>query len=329
MIDEPFLDLKRLRVLQEVERRGTVSAAASALHLTPSAVSQQIAGLSRDLGVPLLAKQGRGVRLTGQAQLLLEHGAIVAEQLDRARADLAAWTDGEIGRVRIGALSTGIASIVGPGMARLRETQPGIDITVKEVEAPDAFGLLDTGELDLVVSVDYRDAPGRSDSRYTRVDLITDRLDVVLPVGHPLATERAWRDGIKLELLADEPWVSSSPMDPCSMITTAVCAVAGFSPDIRHECLEWDAAAALVAAGAGVALIPRLAQPLRPAGLVTIPVVGSPAARLIFGIVRAGAYASPPALAVLETLVEIAAERPDSAERYPHAPRPAAAAATA
>ena len=235
--------------------------------------------------------------MPGPAQLLLEHGAIVAEQLDKARADLAAWTDGEIGRVRIGALSTGIASIVAPGMARLRETQPGIELTVKEVEAPEAFTLLDTGELDLVVSVDYRDAPGRSDSRYQRVDLITDRMDVVLPVGHPLATERAWRDGITLELLADEPWVSSSPVDPCSMITAAVCAVAGFSPDIRHECLEWDAAAALVAAGAGVALIPRLARPLRPAGLVTLPVVGSPASRLIFGIVRAGAHASPPAMA--------------------------------
>lgn len=324
MLDEPFLDLKRLRVLHEVDRRGTVSGAAAALHLTPSAVSQQISGLARDVGVPLLEKQGRGVRLTGQAQLLLEHGAIISEQLDRARADLAAWTDGEMGRVRIGALSTGIASIVGPAMARLRESQPGIDITVKEVEAPEAFTLLDTGELDLVVSVDYRDAPSRSDGRYTRVDLITDRMDVVLPVSHPLATERAWRDGIKLELLADEPWVSSAPTDPCSMITAAVCAVAGFSPNIRHECLEWDAAAALVAAGAGVALIPRLARPLRPAGLVTLPVVGSPASRLIFALTRAGAHASPPAMAVLEMLVQVAAERPDAADRYPSAPRPKA-----
>jgi DNA-binding transcriptional LysR family regulator len=93
---------------------------------------------------------------------------------------------------------------------------------------------------------------------------------------------------------------------------TAVCAVAGFSPSIRHHCQEWDAGAAIVAAGAGVALIPRLAQPLRPAGLVTCPVVGSPASRLIFAIARAGAQAAPPALAVFDTLVAVASERHDA-----------------
>src|SRR6195952_6123451 len=106
------IDVRRLRVLREVERRGTVSAAAGALHLTPSAVSQQLAGLSRDLGVPLLVKQGRGVRLTGQAHVLLEHAALVEEQLDRARADLEAWGEGIVGHGKVGGLSTGIAALV-------------------------------------------------------------------------------------------------------------------------------------------------------------------------------------------------------------------------
>src|SRR6185437_328922 len=103
------IDLRRLRVLRELEQRGTVAATASALHLTPSAVSQQLAGLSREVGAQLLEKHGRGVRLTGQARVLLSHATVVQEQLERARADLAAWQEGELGEVRVAAMSTAIS----------------------------------------------------------------------------------------------------------------------------------------------------------------------------------------------------------------------------
>lgn len=84
------IDVRRLRLLRELRAHSTIGATARALHLTPSAVSQQIAGLSRDLGVPMLAPRGRGVRLTPQAELLLEHAALIDAQLERARADLSA-----------------------------------------------------------------------------------------------------------------------------------------------------------------------------------------------------------------------------------------------
>jgi DNA-binding transcriptional LysR family regulator len=312
MSAEPVIDLRRLRVLREVERRGTISAAAGALHLTPSAVSQQLAGLARDLDVPLLEREGRGVRLTGQARVLLAHAEIVEGQLDRARADLANWSEGTAGTVRVGALSTGITALVGPAIRRLRDRRAGLEITVTEVEPPQAFDLLDAGELDIVIAVDYRDAPSRRDARYLRRDLLSDPLDIVLPADHPLATPAAGRDGLPLERLADERWVSSEAQDPCAMITTAVCAVAGFSPDVRHHCEEWDAAAALVAAGCGVALIPRLAQPLRQPGLFRCPVDGAPAARLLFALARASAESAPPVMAVLDAIGEVAAERPDA-----------------
>lgn len=307
-----MIDLKRLGVLREVERRGTISAAADSLHLTPSAVSQQLSGLARDLDVPLLERQGRGVRLTGQARVLLEHAEIVAGQLDRARVDLANWSEGTVGTVRVGSLSTGIAALVGPAISLLAERRPGLEITVSESEPPSAFEQLDNGELDVVVAVDYRDAPSRRDPRYLRCDLLSDPLDVVLPAGHPLATPAAARKGIRLERLAGERWISSEANDPCAMITTAVCAVAGFSPDVRHHTMEWDAAAALVAAGAGVALIPRLAQPLRPPGLFRAPVDGAPASRLLFALARASAQSSPPVMVVLDAIAEVAAARPDA-----------------
>jgi DNA-binding transcriptional LysR family regulator len=299
------IDLRRLRVLRELEQRGTVAATATALHLTPSAVSQQLAGLSREIGVPLLEKHGRNVRLTGQARVLLSHAVVVHEQLERARADLAAWDEGAIGEIRIGSLSTGVPSLVAPAFARLRAERPGIAIKVVESEPPAVFTALDVGDLDVVVSSDYPEGPARQDPRYHRVDLLADPLDAVLPEGHPLAAT----SGIRLETLAAESWVGSDSGDPCARILQAVCAAAGFSPDITHRCDEWGAIASLVAVGAGVALIPRIAQTAMGDGVVVCPVVGTPASRQIFAAVRAGAQTDPVVAAMLDILVAVAEER--------------------
>jgi DNA-binding transcriptional LysR family regulator len=299
------IDLRRLKVLRELDQRGTVAATAAALHLTPSAVSQQLAGLARDIGAPLLEKHGRRVRLTGQARVLLSHAVVVQEQLERARADLASWDEGALGEVRIGSLSTGVAALVAPTYARLALSHPGIKVSVDEAEPPGVFTALDVGDLDVVVTSDYPDGPARHDRRYHRVDLLTDPLDAVLAIGHPLARP----EGLRLETLAAETWVGSAPGDPCSQIMLAVCAAAGFTPDIVHRSMEWAAAASLVAAGCGVALIPRLAQPL-PAEVVVCPIVETPAARLIFAAVRAGAQNDPVIATVLDILQEVARERP-------------------
>jgi DNA-binding transcriptional LysR family regulator len=105
--------------------------------------------------------------------------------------------------------------------------------------------------------------------------------------------------------------VGAAASDACSHIVTGICAAAGFSPDVAHYCREWDAVAALVAAGVGVALIPRSAQPLRPRGLAVLPVVGAPATRLLFALVRAGTELDPGTHAALEALRAVAAARPD------------------
>src|SRR5512147_3034538 len=156
---EPFsttftIDVRRLRVLRELQQRGTIGATARALALTPSAISQQIASLSREVGVPLLAPQGRNVRLTTQARILLEHAALVDAQLERARADLAAFQAGVVGRVAIGSFATAISGLVAPAMERLRRQRPRLMVGVREIDAPEAFTLLDRGDLDLVVTVD-------------------------------------------------------------------------------------------------------------------------------------------------------------------------------
>ena len=296
------IDPRRLRVLREVGLRGTVTAAAGGLHLTPSAVSQQIAVLSRELGVPLLEKTGRGVRLTGQARLLLAHASVVQAQFERARAELAAFSEGAIGTVAVAGFATAISGLVAPVIASLSRSRPGITVTAVESEPPDLFTRLDRGDLDVAVAVDYRKVPPRNDPNYFRVDLLADALDVVLPADHRLAD----RPGVELAELAGDVFVSASPGSSCSEVTLAVCAAAGFNPDVRHYSADWQAVAALVAVGAGVALVPRLAQPLDRPGLVVRPTIGPVAARNIFAAVRAGSQDDPAIAVVLEALGEAA-----------------------
>jgi DNA-binding transcriptional LysR family regulator len=293
------IDLRRLRVLRELDQRGTVAATASALHLTPSAVSQQLAVLARELGVPLLERRGRGVRLTGQARLLLEHAGAVQAQLERARADLAAWDEGKLGFVTIGGFPSAIAGLVAPAMRELASARPGVRLTVVESEPPDIFTRLDAGDVDVAISVDHRLGPARDDRRYFRVDLLADPLDAVVPVGHPAASDPA---GIRLTDLASDSWIAGNPGDFCTEVVLALCATAGFSPVQRHHSSDWDAVGALIAAGAGVALAPRLLQPLRAEGLVVRPVIGHRAVRNIFAAVRAGSQHDPVLSAVLEEL---------------------------
>jgi DNA-binding transcriptional LysR family regulator len=307
---EPFsnaftIDFRRLRVLRELRRRGTVGATAGALNLTPSAVSQQIAALGREAGVPLLAPQGRGVRLTPQALLLLDHASAIEAQLERARADLAAFRQGDAGQVSLGAFATAITGIVAPALARLRRARPGLRLTVLETEAPECFTRLDAGTLDLVITVDHRSGPSRADPRYSRLDLLDDPLRALLPADHPLARGAA----VRLEDLAGEPWIVGAMRGPCQEVGLAACSAAGFTPDIRHHANDWAAVAALVAAGCGVALVPLLASGGAPLpGTALRPLAGGQQpSRHIYAAIRAGSERHPCLAPVLDALREAAA----------------------
>ena len=309
-IDSPdfTIDLRKLRLLRAVEQRGTVIAAASWLHLTPSAVSQQIAGLARELGVPLLEKQGRGVRLTGHARVLLGHAHTIEAQLELARADLAAFGDGSVGEVRVATLPTAVAAVLGPAMAELRVQRPGLQVLSRDMDPKGALRALDSGDVDIAITVDHPGGPRPDDPRYARVDLITDILDVVVREDHPLAGEAQ----IELAELAHEQWISGNPNDACAAIADNACAAAGFQPNVRHWTVEYDALAALVSAGAGVGLVPRLAQPLRFPNVRTVPVTGASPARLVYAITRVGRAADAPTSVVLQKLREVAAARHDA-----------------
>ncbi|MEU8968410.1 LysR family transcriptional regulator [Streptomyces monashensis] len=246
-------DIRKLQILRALRERGTVTAAAEALHMTPSAVSQQLTNLARQLGVPLLEARGRRVRLTDGARLVLAQTEPVFEQLERAEAALAAYAEGEAGEVRVGAFATSVPALVVPAVRALRDAHPGVSVRVREAEAAEAYELLTAGDVDLALSL-AAEAPSAADPRLTQVPLLADPLDVALPPDHPLASAPA----LTLTDLSSEPWIFGGS-GPWSDITRRACEAAGFSPHQGHSASGWTAILAMVEAGMGVALVPRMA----------------------------------------------------------------------
>ncbi|WP_328326581.1 MULTISPECIES: LysR family transcriptional regulator [unclassified Streptomyces] len=294
-------DIRKLQILRTLSERGTVTATAEALRMTPSAVSQQLSNLAKQLGVPLLVAQGRRVRLTDAAHLVLRHAEAVFAQLERADAELAGYLQGEAGEVRVGAFSTAVPALVVPAVAALRRSHPAVEVRIREAEAAEAYELLSGGDVDLAISLAAH-APTARDPRFTRVPLLADPLDVALPAGHPLAST----EGLRLADLSGEAWIFGGS-GPWSEITTAACEAAGFVPEQAHSAAGWTAILAMVEAEMGVALVPRMAVGgERRTGVVTRVLSADQPQRHVIAAVRRGAEEGTAVGRVLDALREVA-----------------------
>ncbi|WP_017605124.1 LysR family transcriptional regulator [Nocardiopsis alkaliphila] len=294
-------DLRKLRVLRTLHELGTVRATAEALSMTPSAVSQQLSTLSEQAGVALLEAHGRRVRLTEAAHVLLRHTDVVLAQLERAEAELDRFVRGEVGRVRVGSFATAIPALVVPALDSLRRSHPKLRTRVHQAEAAEVYDLLAAGEIDIGLSLAAH-APGDQDGRYERGELLADPLDVALPAGHRAADAPA----PSLRDLAEEPWIYGAS-GPWREITLAACAQAGFVPRQGHVASDWRAILDLVAAGFGVALIPRLAAAEDTPGVVLRTPQADQPRRHVVWAVRAGSGRRPQIDAALGALAEAAA----------------------
>ncbi|MFC8724768.1 LysR family transcriptional regulator [Streptomyces bacillaris] len=294
-------DVKKLRILRTLRDHGTVTATAEALLMTPSAVSQQLTNLARQLGVELLEPQGRRVRLTDAAHLVLRHAEAVFAQLERADAELTGYLRGEAGEVRVGAFSTAVPALVVPAVRLLRaEERPGPDVHVREAEAAQAYELLTAGEVDLALSLAAH-APTARDPRFSLFPLLADPLDVALPAAHPLADAPA----LRLADLAADRWIFGGS-GPWSEITTAACEAAGFVPEQAHSAAGWTAILALVEAGMGIALVPRMAsREQRREGVVMRVLEADQPRRHVVAAVRHGAESGPAVARVLGALTRV------------------------
>jgi DNA-binding transcriptional LysR family regulator len=298
-----MIDVRRLRVLRELADHGTVAAAATTLHLTPSAVSQQLAVLAREAGVQLVEPDGRRLRLTQAAHVLLGHAHAVFAQLEAAEADLARHAAGHRRTLRIGAFPTALARLVAPAAAALRRADEHLSVQAVETDEPACFAQLAGGELDIVVSVETTGAPQQDDPRLHRTPLLADVLDAVLPADHRCAGATA----VALQDLAAEAWVLALPGSSCEEITRVACTSAGFTPRRTHSTNDWAATGALVATAGAVALVPRLAQPLLPPGLAVVPFADTGPARHLFAATRRGAHTAAATARALDCLSQTAA----------------------
>jgi DNA-binding transcriptional LysR family regulator len=261
-------------------------------------VSQQLAALERDVGRGLLEPNGRSVRLTAAARVLLEHADALFAQLERLEGDLAASGGEARGEIRVVGFPTALAGLVAPAARTLRAEAPGVTLRILELETPEAAAALTRRDAELMLGMECSAAPQAGDGRWHREELIGDTLDAVLPVGHPLAG----RARIGLEELAREQWIAPPVGWSCDEVFHAGCRAAGFSPRIAHRAGDWQATMGLVSAELGISLVPRLAQTTPPPGVVVIPLAGVAPKRHVFAACRAGAEAAPAMRALLDAL---------------------------
>ncbi|NEB02750.1 LysR family transcriptional regulator [Streptomyces sp. SID13726] len=292
-----MIDLRRLHVLRAVAHYGTVTAAARALHFTPSAASQQIRQLARDLGVDLLEPQGRGVRLTPAAESLLAHADAIQARWEQAELDLRADRTEPAGPLRAGGLPVSVPVLLAPMAVRLRERYRRLTVSIQETDIPESFDLLFEGKLDLAVVEATPHNPPMSDPRYDQQPLLDDPFDLVVPADHPLAA----RDHVSLADAAHEEWIAPFADSPCRTHIVSACGGAGFTPSVVHHARDWNVTAHLVAHRLGVALIPRLARLTPDLPITRLHCEGNPHRKLLT-CTRAGAGERPAVAAAMEEL---------------------------
>ncbi|MEU7768084.1 LysR family transcriptional regulator [Nocardia sp. NPDC049190] len=254
-----MLDVRKLRLLRELAHHETIAAVAQALVYTPSAVSQQLAALEREAGVPLLERTGRRVTLTPAALALVERTETILAVLEQATADLAAIRTELTGTLRIGAFPTAVRTILSPALVALSSAYPHLELRVTELDpalAPDA---LRAERLDVALVQDYDYVPISTDPGLETEPLAEETVFLAAQFAAPLSSHRESR------------WIASTPGTLCHTMTLRACEAAGFTPRIRHHADDFGTVLALVAAEQGVALVPELGALECPSGVILNP----------------------------------------------------------
>ncbi|MFI0407665.1 LysR family transcriptional regulator [Actinomadura sp. 3N508] len=302
-----MIDLRRLHMLRLVHQFGTVTSAAEAMHLTPSAVSHHLRELARELKVPLLEPQGRKVKLTPAAHLLIGHADGLLAKWEETLADLESHRAGVAGPLRMCGFTTAVGGLIAPAAGALLRDDPGLSVEIRECDTDEALGLLAADETDIAVIEPTPDAPPPGDPRFDREPLLEEALDLIVPGGHPLAL----RPGVSLEDAAGEAWISVHP-EACAhhQQVMAYCAAAGFTPRISHHATTWSVIWALVANGLGVSLVPRLAGGPSDQPVVRVPLTGDGVPkRRVLTCVRRGSREHPLIVRALGALHDAVPDR--------------------
>ena len=295
-----MMDLGRLRALHAVSAYGSVHQAAQVLHVTTSAVSQQIGKLEREVGQPLVERNGRGVRLTDAALLLADHAGRILAQVEEARSDLEAARGAVRGHITLAAFATSARGLAPQVLCRLRDDYPELTVELRELEMDDSLPMLARGEVDIAIVNDWDTEPLPIDDDIVKVPLLDDLFDLVLPAGHRLAGQ----SGVDLAEMDGEAWIGWTKSSICNKWLTRTLRGLDIEPRITHTVEDHATQMTLVAAGLGAAMLPRMGRP-QPTGDVRIVGVRPSLARHIYAITRRGAARRPAVRAVRDALREV------------------------
>jgi DNA-binding transcriptional LysR family regulator len=247
-----MLDAQRLTVLTEVAHAGSIAAAAQRLSFTPSAVSQQIGKLERDLGCRLVDRHPRGVTLTPVGRALLSHAESVTGELRSAEQTVQAMLGAQPSCLAVGTFASAGQTIVPRALAVFRRRHPGTALTLLDIEPPDGYGLVTSGDVDLLITHRYPDVPLPDARGLTRQLLSLDPLRLVLPADHPQAASPR----ITLADLASEEWISGGTGVPNRVCLEQAALPAGFQPHVAYQTRDYQVTLALIGAGLGISLVP-------------------------------------------------------------------------
>jgi DNA-binding transcriptional LysR family regulator len=297
-----MIQLNRLHLLRELAVRGTVTAVAEALSYTPSAVSQQLAALERELGVPLLQRRGRRVILTAAGRALVDGAEDVFGAVERATSAAVAAADALVGPVHVGSFASVGATLVPQAFATLRSEHPGLDLHFRQYQ-DEGLRELGLGHLDVWVDQHYTVLPAPELGRFDQHRLLTEPVALAVPADDDR--------GGDLAAYADAHWAGAMPGSACGQMLQRLTGDVGFVPDVRYRTDDLEATLQLVAAGVAVAVLPRLAMARVPDG-VTVRALPD-VERHVLAFTRQGTIERPTIRLVVDALVDAgaaAADRP-------------------
>jgi len=291
------VETRRLELLAELSRLGSMRAVADTLGLTTSTVSQQIAVLAREMGTPLIEPAGRRVRLTLAGRRLAEHAVTILAATEAARLDLQPEAEPS-GVLRVAGFSTGIRDYLLPVVTGLAASHPRVRVLVREHEPAEARQLLATDQADLALVYDYDLAPVPADPALHSTPLWTARWGLGVPASEPASTATTLPVFARF---ATRDWIGNSRNTADEDVIRTLAAMAGFTPRITHQADSLDLVQDMITAGLGVALLP-VGHPLRP-GVRFLPLTGPDVRLRAYAVTRHGRLNWPP-LALVTGLLQ-------------------------
>lgn len=289
------MDVRKLKMLAELSRLGTMAAVAQATGYGTSAVSQQLAALQREAGVPLLEADGRRVRLTPAGRRLAGHAETILAAVTAAELDLAATAEPR-GLVRVAGYTTALRQHLLPLAGDLARTYPLLELELQEREPAEVDQLLDVGQIDLGFVYDYTLVPRTG--RHIRS--LLSSTPTVLAVPPDFTGPCPIRTPGDLEAFRDTPWIGNSRDQGDDELAARLCALAGWTPQIRHRLDSIDLVIDMVLTGHGVGLLPADAPGA--SRLPTVPLLLAPTDRRMWSVIRAGTQGWAAATAVIDAV---------------------------